>query len=46
MLLDITVAIEDLGKKAIHDYIAMQVGNVLATWADASLSQSLTGYCP
>lgn len=40
-------AIEDcLGKKAIRNYMPMQMGDVPATWADASLLQSLTGYRP
>lgn len=46
-LLDFIDAIEDcLGKKAIRNYMPMQMGDVPATWADASLLQQLTGYCP
>ncbi|MGJ8561829.1 MAG: GDP-mannose 4,6-dehydratase [Litorimonas sp.] len=46
-LLDFIEAIEDvLGKKAIRNYMPMQMGDVPATWADASLLQSLTGYSP
>jgi len=46
-LLDFIDAIEDvLGKKAIRNYMPMQMGDVPATWADASLLQSLTGYRP
>jgi UDP-glucuronate 4-epimerase len=46
-LLDFVEAIEDkLGKKAIRNYMDMQKGDVPATWADASLLQSLTGYRP
>ncbi|WP_336096417.1 NAD-dependent epimerase/dehydratase family protein [Roseovarius sp. CH_XMU1461] len=46
-LLDFIEAIEDvLGKKAIRNYMPMQMGDVPATWAEASLLQSLTGYCP
>ncbi len=46
-LLDFIEAIEDsLGKKAIRNYLPMQMGDVPATWADASLLQSLTGYRP
>ena len=46
-LLDFVEAIEDvLGKKAIRNYMPMQMGDVPATWADASLLQSLTGYRP
>ncbi len=46
-LLDFIEAIEDaLGKKAIRNYMPMQMGDVPATWADTSLLQSLTGYQP
>lgn len=46
-LLDFIEAIEDrLGKKAIRNYMPMQMGDVPATWADASLLQHLTGYRP
>jgi UDP-glucuronate 4-epimerase len=46
-LLDFIDAIEDvLGKKAIRNYMPMQMGDVPATWADASLLQRLTGYRP
>lgn len=46
-LLDFIDAIEDvLGKKAIRNYMPMQIGDVPATWADASLLKSLTGYSP
>lgn len=46
-LLDFIKAIEDvLGKKAIRNYMPMQMGDVPATWADASLLQRLTGYRP
>ncbi len=46
-LLDFIDAIEaEIGKKAIRNYMPMQQGDVLATWADASLLQSLTGYRP
>lgn len=46
-LLDFVDAIEDvLGKKAIRNYMEMQKGDVPATWADASLLHSLTGYRP
>ena len=44
-LLDFIDAIEEsLGKKAIRNYMPIQKGDVLATWADASLLQNLTGY--
>jgi UDP-glucuronate 4-epimerase len=46
-LLDFVDAIEDcLGKKAIRNYMPMQMGDVPATWADASLLHRLTGYRP
>ena len=46
-LLDFVDAIEAcLGKTAIRNYLPMQMGDVPATWADASLLQSLTGYRP
>ena len=46
-LLDFVEAIEDvLGKRAIRNYTAMQMGDVPATWADSSLLHSLTGYQP
>ncbi len=46
-LLDFVDAIEDsLGKKAKRNYMEMQMGDVPATWADASLLCDLTGYRP
>jgi len=46
-LLDYIEAIEDeLGQKAIRNYMDMQPGDVPATWADASLLKALTGYQP
>lgn len=46
-LLDFVEAIEDeLGRKAIRNYMPMQTGDVPATWANADLLQSLTGYKP
>ena len=46
-LLDFVDAIEAcLGKKATRNYMPMQMGDVPATWADASLLQTLTGYRP
>jgi UDP-glucuronate 4-epimerase len=46
-LLDFIDAIEDcLGKKAERNYMGMQMGDVPATWANAELLQSLTGYRP
>tara|TARA_B100001093_G_scaffold514922_1_gene590077 strand:- start:1238 stop:2242 length:1005 start_codon:yes stop_codon:yes gene_type:complete len=46
-LLDfIDVIEENLGKKAIRNYMPMQKGDVHATWADASLLKELTNYTP
>ena len=46
-LLDFIDAIEDnLGKKAIRNYLDMQMGDVQASWADATALQNLTGYRP
>lgn len=46
-LLDFIDAIEEsLGQKAIRNYMPMQKGDVPATWANADLLQSLTGYKP
>jgi len=46
-LLDFVDAIEDvLGKKAVRNYMPMQMGDVPATWADADLLKKLTGYRP
>ncbi|GHF08014.1 UDP-glucuronate 5-epimerase [Aliiroseovarius zhejiangensis] len=46
-LLDFVDAIEDaLGRKAQRNYMEMQMGDVPATWADATLLQRLTGYRP
>ena len=46
-LLDFVEAIEsELGMAAIRNYMPMQMGDVPATWADASLLQHLTGYRP
>ena len=46
-LLDFVDAIEDcLGRKAIRNYMPMQMGDVPATWADANLMKTLTGYRP
>ena len=44
-LLDFIEAIEhELDRKAIRNLMPMQKGDVHATWADASLLKSLTGY--
>lgn len=46
-LLDFVEAIEEaLGVPAKRNLMEMQKGDVPATWADASLLQSLTGYSP
>ncbi|MCZ8172922.1 MAG: GDP-mannose 4,6-dehydratase [Brevundimonas sp.] len=46
-LLDFIDAIEDeLGIKAVRNYMPIQPGDVPATWADALLLQRLTGYRP
>jgi UDP-glucuronate 4-epimerase len=46
-LLDFIEAIEqELGARAIRNYMGMQTGDVPATWADAGLLQRLTGYRP
>ncbi len=46
-LLDFITAIEDAtGRKATRNYMDMQPGDVPATWADATLLRSLTGYAP
>jgi len=46
-LLDFIDAIEDcLGQKAKRNYMDMQMGDVPATWANAELLQTLTGYRP
>jgi UDP-glucuronate 4-epimerase len=37
---------QELGKKAIRNYMGIQAGDVPATWADTSLLKSLTGYTP
>ena len=46
-LLDFIDAIETcLGQKAKRNYMPMQMGDVPATWANADLLQTLTGYRP
>lgn len=46
-LLDFVDAIEDcLGEKAERNYMGMQTGDVPATWANADLLKTLTGYRP
>lgn len=46
-LVDYIAAIEAAtGKTAIRNLMPMQPGDVPATWADASLLKSLTGYAP
>lgn len=44
---DFIDAIEEAtGQKSIRNYMEMQSGDVPATWSDATLLQSLTGYKP
>lgn len=46
-LSDFIAAIEDcIGKKAVGQYMPMQIGDVPATWADTNLLADLTGYWP
>ena len=46
-LLDFIEAIEaELGIPAIKNFMPMQMGDVPATWAEASLLKRLTGYRP
>ena len=46
-LLDFIDAIEEaLNKKAIRNYVPLQVGDVPATWANSDLLNLLTGYRP
>ncbi|MDP3960822.1 MAG: GDP-mannose 4,6-dehydratase [Pseudorhodobacter sp.] len=46
-LLDFIDAIEaELGQKAIRNMMPMQTGDMAATWADATLLKTLTGYHP
>lgn len=46
-LMDFIDAIEkETGRKAIRNYMPMQTGDVPATWADADLLKTLTGYRP
>ena len=46
-LLDFVEAIESyLGRKAERNYMGMQTGDVPATWANANLLKTLTGYQP
>lgn len=46
-LLDFIDAIEsEIGKPAIRNYMGMQLGDVPATWANADLLHTLTGYRP
>lgn len=46
-LLDFVDAIEEcLGQRAKRNYMGMQMGDVPATWANADLLKTLTGYRP
>jgi UDP-glucuronate 4-epimerase len=47
LLLDFIDAIEEaVGRPAIRNYMDMQKGDVVATWANADLLRTLTGYEP
>jgi len=37
---------QELGKKAIKEFLEMQAGDVPITWADTSALEKATGYCP
>ena len=46
-LMDFVTAIEaECGREAVKNFMPIQPGDVPATWADASLLQSLTDYAP
>jgi UDP-glucuronate 4-epimerase len=46
-LLDFIAAIEkSIGIEALKNFMPMQAGDVPATWADAALLETLTGYVP
>lgn len=46
-LMDYIIALEDaLGIEAKKNYMPMQQGDVVATWADTQLLETLTGYRP
>ncbi len=46
-LLDFIEAIEKvIGKKTVRNFMPIQAGEVLATWADTSLFEQLTGFKP
>lgn len=46
-LLDFVTAIEEaVGQKAQRNYLDMQQGDVVATWADCALLEALTGFRP
>ena len=42
----ITAIEAECGREAVKNFLPMQPGDVPATWADASLLKSLTGYAP
>jgi len=42
----INVIEENLGKKAVKNFMPIQKGDVFATWSDTSVLKSLTGYSP
>jgi UDP-glucuronate 4-epimerase len=46
-LMDFVTAIEEeCGREAVKNFLPMQAGDVPATWADANLVKTLTGYAP
>lgn len=46
-LMDFIAAIEEAcGRKAVRNYMPMQKGDVVATWADTTLLHELTGFRP
>jgi UDP-glucuronate 4-epimerase len=46
-LMDYITAIEDAcGREALKNFMPMQLGDVPATWANATLLRELTGYAP
>lgn len=47
LLLDFIAALENaLGRRALREYLPMQVGDVPMTWADTRLLRALTGFVP
>ena len=46
LLTFIEILEQNLGKPAVKNYVSMQPGDVLSTWADVSELKNLTGYSP